>query len=78
MPSGVSELELEGGGRTTFVPELDIVCTCGGKVSFGRCEEQEAVLHSVPECKQFTELDVLDFLTMLRKHYQKETGVQWP
>lgn len=73
-------LEVEELGRVEFIPELTLKChECGLDVAIGHegtREGQPAILHALPECSAFHDLDMLDYLTQMRKHYQARGT--WP
>ena len=62
-------------------PELTLKChACGCDVAIGHEGTKDgdpAILHALPECRAFRELDMLEYLTQMRKHYQAG-GRTWP
>jgi hypothetical protein len=52
-------------------PHIHASCPCGGTYEAGEFSvdgtpSQPSAIHSVPECRQFVELYLLDFLTWAR------------
>jgi len=56
----------------TVKPVLELKCVCGGTVIAGEFE----ILHTIPMCKKFEELEPADFVRWLRitLHPESETN----
>lgn len=50
-------------------PHVTASCPCGGQFTAGEGTDGTAfVLHSMPPCKKYLQLDVITFLTWARTH----------
>ncbi len=54
--------------RFTFITEAETTCICGKKVLTGKADGEYAMIHDLPQCALFMDLDPVDFLTYLRLH----------
>lgn len=61
-----SRYRKENGEEFSFKRDLCIKCRCGAEVSFGSVDGIPAGIHMEPYCKDFIELDLLDYMRWLR------------
>ncbi len=59
-------------GREATVYGVAVICKCGGEAFIGMdntITKDACIMHNEPQCKDFLELDPLEYAVFLRKHH---------
>ena len=66
------KVRLSSGEDVTVVPRFCLRCTCGVQVVLGTFgpKDEPIAMHPLPQCKLFTESDLLTYVRTLRKLYE--------
>ena len=51
-----------------FVAAIQVTCSfCGGNVQYGEADGRDAALHTEPPCREYVDLELLDFMIQNRR-----------
>lgn len=65
---------MEGGTVMQFRSNLTMTCRCGKIVAFGYMGETATGMHAEPRCKEFEDMELLDYMRWLRSGIEEKTN----